>query len=164
MKNYIMLIFTFLLMSTIWSCDIMKESTKNKRETDLEQMNESSRRRKGDTVVFIPQFNVKYIDTTIYTVNREGTTLRTVYNSQGNVQSIECMASTIEEMNRNWLKLLESEKDKTQKKEENFDSSFVLYLVIGLIVIVCFGMFLMFRTVNQHGAILKKITDKFELT
>lgn len=154
-------IFKILVFVSLFtSCDILKESTKNKRNTDFEQYTESSRKRKGDTVAFVPIVNFKYKDTTIYTVNREGTTLRTVYKD-GVLSSSECMASAIEENTKALLKLQESEKDKTQKKEENFDSSFVLYIVIGLIVIVCFGMFLMFKTINKNSAAITEIMKKF---
>lgn len=159
MKSIFKILVFLFLVSGIASCDILKESTKNKRNTDLEQYTESSRKRKGDTVAFMPIVNFKYKDTTIYTVNREGTTLRTVYKD-GVLSSSECMASAIEENTKALLKLQESEKDKTQKKEEKFDSSFVLYIVIGLIVIVCFGMFLMFKTINKNSVAITEIMKK----
>lgn len=151
-------IFFLLSLAVLFSCDIMKKSQKNKRDTDSIEENESWRKRKGDTVSFnIPI--LKYKDTTIYTVNREGTTLRTSFDSNGNID-IDCMASAIEEMNRNYMRLLETEKTKGKEKTENFDSSVILYAVGGFAAIIVFGFIMIFLLISRQAKTIMSLIPR----
>jgi len=129
------------------SCDIQKEAVKSKSETEIKENIETITKRLGDTVVYIP--NVRYKDTTIYTTNRQGTTLKTVYAPNGNIASIDCFASAIDEIKRENREFQQSLKDKEKVKTEDFDSSFILYIVIGVVIIFLFGLFLLFLIIRS---------------
>ena len=121
-----------LLFLLIFSCDVTKSAVKSKTDTLIKDEVETKTFRKGDSVFFRPQ-NIKYKDTTIYRVSKENTTLRTVYDANGNIRDIDCYASQIEELTRRNLVLEQSEKNKASEKTEKFDSSFIIYLAIGVI-------------------------------
>ena len=123
-----------LILSFFISCDITKLAVKSKIDTIVKDEIEVKTFRKGDSVSFRPQ-NIKYKDTTIYRVSKENTTLRTVYDSNGNIRDIDCYASQIEELTRRNLVLEQSEKNKKSEKTEKFDSSFILYFMIALVII-----------------------------
>lgn len=132
----IILIFT--------SCDISKRATKSKQEREQTESSEVITKRKGDTVTYeIP--NIKFKDTTIYVTNRQGTTLRTVYDNNGQISQIDCFASMIEEINRSNKLLIESIKDKDSEKKEEFNSETIIYFMLGLALIVLIIMIFVFK-------------------
>lgn len=140
-------VILIVILAVTCSCDIQKEAVKSKSETELKENIETITKRLGDTVVYIP--NVRYKDTTIYTTNRQGTTLKTVYAPNGNIASIDCFASTIDEIKRENREFQQSLKDKEQVKTEDFDSSFIVYIVIGVVIIFLFGLFLLFLIIRS---------------
>lgn len=155
MKKTIILIL--LIISS--SCDIMKQSTKSKGEAGGSEQLESWRKRKGDTVSYkVPK--ITYKDTTIYTVNREGTTLRTVYDERGQISNIDCFASAIEEMNKQNREFFSQwkEKEKTKTEEANFD--WLIYVVIGLVVLGITALILLFIFMKQQSNLLQQIQTK----
>lgn len=137
----------------------MKKSTKNKEDLSIKDNLETKSFRKGDSVSYRPG-NIKYKDTTIYRVSKENTVLRTVYDQNGNIRDIDCSAARIEELTRRNLELENSKKDKTQDKKEEFDSSFILYIVIAIVALGAIFIFFLFRSINQNAAVLKVITEK----
>lgn len=88
--------------------------------------------------------NVIYKDTTIYRTNRQGTTIKTVYDQGGHIASIDCFASTIAEIRKENREFQQSLKEKESVKTEKFDSSFLLYIITGVAVLGIFAMILMF--------------------
>jgi hypothetical protein len=137
--------FAFLLiLLAMTSCDIQKKALKTKTDRTVSEISERSIKRKGDTVTYIIP-NIKLKDTTIYTVNREGTTLRTVYNERGQISSIDCFSSLIEVTERTNKLIEEVIKDKNREKTEEFDSSVILYGFLGLGLIVLIVGFFGFR-------------------
>lgn len=139
-------IIILLIISFFISCDITKSSVKSKSDTTIKDELETKTYRKGDSVSFRPGV-IKYKDTTIYRVSKENTTLRTVYDSNGNIRDIDCYASQIEELTRRNLVLEQSQKNKASEKTEKFDSSFILYLVIGIVVIVIAGIIIIIKKI-----------------
>jgi hypothetical protein len=127
MKKYI-----FLLL-LVTSCNIKKEASKTKNDIDFSESIKTETFRKGDTVSFLVP---KYKDTTIYVTNRQGTTVRTIYDKQGGVSNIDCYASTIKELSEMNSRLLDQSKIKNQKKQEGMDHTFMLYIAIGFIVVL----------------------------
>lgn len=125
-----------LILLILCSCDIQKQSSKSKVDTDLKEQYESKVYRKGDTVTVVP--NIIYKDTIIYTVNRQGTTLRTVYDDQGRVSQVDCFASAIEEMTKINRELLQTVKEKDKEKTEEFSDRWLLYIVMGAVVLLFF--------------------------
>jgi fructose-bisphosphate aldolase class 1 len=134
------IIFLLLLFT---SCDIQKEATKTKSDTGFKENIESTVFRKGDTVHYeIP--NVIYKDTTIYRTNRQGTTIKTVYDKSGDISSIDCFASAIAEIKKENREFQQNLLNKEAKKTENFDSSFIIYIMIGFVIIICLALYLGF--------------------
>ena len=143
-RNHLLLWFIAIIISLILnSCDIQKEATKGKSDTGFKENIESTTFRKGDTVHYeIPK--ITYKNRTIYTTNKEGTTLKTVYDNEGKVASVDCFASAISEMRKENREFQQNLLNKESKKTENFDSSFIIYIMIGVILIVCFALVLGF--------------------
>lgn len=120
------------------SCKVSKGIDKTKTNRTLTENVETQVKRKGDTVTYtIPKVILK--DTTIYTVNKQGTTLRTVYNQQGQISQIDCFASMIEEITRSNSLLVEAIKDKSKEKTEEFNPQYFIYSIGILLIIVIFG-------------------------
>ena len=149
----------FLPFFLFISCDIQKQSQKSKIDTNLKTSEEIHTFRKGDTVsIRVPK--ITYKDTTIYTTNRQGTTLQTIYDKQGNISNIDCYASQIEELTKRNSELEQSDKEKQSSKVEKANMDWVLYIVIGAVIIVLIGLFLVLRQLKGHAEIIKAIVDK----
>ena len=144
-----------------FSCDIMKQSTKSKGEASASENIETITKRKGDTVSYIVP-KITYRDTTIYTVNRQGTTLKTVYDERGQISNIDCFASAIEEMTKQNRQFFEQWKEKDKTKEEKFDSSFILYIVGGVVILGAIALFLMYKTINRNSKAIEIILNKLQ--
>lgn len=141
------------------SCDVTKSASKNKTDTSFRDDLETKKFRKGDSVAYYPNRNIVLKDTTIYRVSKENTVLRTVYDSSGNISSVECTAAQIEELTRRNILLEQEIKDKNSTKEEKFDSSFILYIIAGVVVLGMFGMILMFVLINKNTSAVRNLVE-----
>jgi len=152
-KIIIAILFSvWLLVST--SCDTLKDFTKEKSQTTEKTNTETITRRKGDTVRYeVPV--VRYKDTTVYKSNEKGTTLKIIYDKNGNVSNADCFASQFEEIRRENREVQQSIKDKDKHKEvkQNFD--WLIYAMIGFVFVVCFALVLGFIYIKQQTAFLK---------
>ena len=162
MKKIFAILISLLILSVFFlltSCDIQKEATKSKTDTGFKENIESTIFRKGDTVRYeIPK--VIYKDTTIYRTNRQGTTIKTVYDQGGNIASIDCFASAIAEIRKENREFKQSLKDKESKKTENFDSAFILYIIVGVVLLGIFALFLMFLYIKKNNALVTQLLNK----
>lgn len=132
MKKYI------LILLVLSSCNVQKKALKNKTDRQLTEQVETITKRLGDTVTYsVPNIVLK--DTTIYTVNRQGTTLKTVYNKQGSISEIDCYTSMIEEVTKINRQLLEQIKEKNQEKQETFKPANFFYALGFVLLIVLIG-------------------------
>lgn len=155
MKN---IIYTLLVLSIV-SCDVQKISDKIKDDSNYKENTEVKTFRQGDTVRFeIP--NIKFRDTTIYRTNRQGTTIQTVYDRQGTVKSIDCYASRIEELTRQNIEYQKNSKQKQSAKTEKFNTVWVLYFVIGIVVIFVVALLLMFLYIKKNTAVISAFISK----
>lgn len=126
------------LAIALTSCGIKKNALKTKTDRTLTESTETTTKRVGDTVTYtVPKIVLK--DTTIYTVNRQGTTLKTSYNSQGQISKIDCFASMIEEITKSNRLLVEAIKEKDKEKEETFNPQYFIYSLAVLVFIVLLG-------------------------
>lgn len=150
-----------IIMLSLVSCDIQKQAAKSKSDTEYSEQIETVLKRKGDTVTYIVPV-IKHKDTTIYTVNRQGTTLRTVYDQTGNIASIDCFASVIEEIRKENREFQQSIKEKEKEKTEEFDGSFILYIVAGVVVLGIVFMFFLFKSINNNSKVLATLVEKFK--
>ena len=158
-KYWFQILVIFSILFTLFSCDIQKKAIKNKQDRTVSELSERTIKRKGDTVSYtVPK--IIYKDTTIYTVNRQGTTLRTVYDNSGQINQIDCFSSLIEITERNEKLLQEVLKSKDREKTEEFDSSIILYGFIGVGLLFAIGLFFVTRFLNQNTKVLNLLADK----
>lgn len=162
MKSFILKIVLISGLFLVISCDITKSASKTKLDTSLKDDLETKRLRKGDSVGYYPDRNIILKDTTIYRVSKENTVLRTVYDSSGNISSVECTAAQIEELTRRNILLEQEVKQKDSTKEENFDSSFILYIIIGIVVLGMFAMILMFVLINKNTKAVTTVLQQLQ--
>ncbi len=99
---------------------------------------------KGDTI--------KAVNTKIS--NRKATT--DTYNNKQQSTKIKDQDNTITDTQT---------KDKASQKTEDFDSSFILYIVIGAVVLFVFlgsiALFLMYKTINKNAETVNLLMQKF---
>lgn len=153
----ILIIVSILL--TLSSCDIQKKNIKQKEDRTVSELTERTIKRKGDTVTYVIP-NIKLKDTTIYTVNRQGTTLRTVYDNRGTIEQIDCFSSLIEITERNEKLLQEVLKSKDREKTEEFDSSIILYGFLGIGFLFAIGLFFGLNFLNKNTKALNMVLEK----
>lgn len=139
------------------SCDIYKKSSKEKKDIDFSENVETRTYRQGDTVSF-NKLNIKVKDTTIYTYNRQGTTLKTIYKD-GQVQQVDCYSSKIETLILETRKLLDNSKVKESEKKEEVNTTIFLYMFGAIIIIICFGFFLMFMYLKSNTKTMTTILE-----
>lgn len=144
-------IFKILILVLLFqSCDIYKQASKSKTDTDFKEQIETKTFRKGDTVTYLVP-KISYKDTTIYTTNRQGTTLKTVYNTQGQIASIDCFASVIEEFKKENRELKEFIKEKDSEKKEEVNTTWILYGFAMIAFLGGIALFLMYKTINRNS-------------
>jgi len=149
-----------LILALLFSCDIQRDVTKTKDSTDLKEALERTTTRKGDTVSYKTVLHVK--DTTIYTVNRQGTTLKTVYDSNGNVSQVDCFASAISEILKYNKDLQQESSTKDKTESAGLCDTLILGIIGGVVLIVCFGFFMVQRSINKNAAAVTAVIDKFK--
>lgn len=146
-----------IMFSLLVSCDIMKQKSSHKSDTDFTENIKTKTYRPGDTVDFkIPR--LKYVDTTITVVNKNGTTQHVIYDKEGNID-LQCISSKFEEMREENRRFQQELLDKQKEKTEKFIDTWILYIIIGIAVIVCFGMFLLSRSISKQGQALTGIVE-----
>lgn len=152
------LVFCMLIAVLLFSCDVSRDVHKEKSSLNLDENIERQLKRRGDTVVYRTQLHLK--DTTVYTVNKYGTTLKTVYDKTGQVAQTDCYASAmdvLEKITRN-LQQRDSIKDKTETA--GLSDTLILGLIGGVVVVFCFGFFLLQRSVNKNFTAIREILNK----
>ena len=131
MKTLIkILLISFLLQS----CDIQKESFKQKNDFETNERIETKEVRKGDTVTYIVP-NVIYKDTVITTTSRQGTILKTYYDKQGNISKSDCISSEIDLLRLELRNLKDNSITKEKIKEESFFDNPLIWLIIALLIV-----------------------------
>jgi hypothetical protein len=155
------LVIAFIALSFV-SCDITKEASKTKTDTNIKASEETKIFRKGDSVSYRPVINNPiYKDTTIYRVTKNNTRLETVYDSNGNIRDINCYTDKIEELTKRNYQLEQEQKEKDSKKTEDFDSSFILYIVGGIVVLGIFALILMFWFISKNTKAINLLAEKY---
>lgn len=159
MKNSLIIISILFLSS----CDIVKKSAKTKSDTNFNEQIETKTFRKGDTVTYeVP--NVIFKDTTIYRKNVQGTVLKTVYDNTGRISSVDCFSSFIEEIKKENREFQQSIKDKESEKEEKANFDWLIYIVLGVVVLGGFlgfaFLYLMYKSINKNSEIVSRILPK----
>jgi hypothetical protein len=153
------LIYLLIVLSFI-SCDVMKQSTKSKEDLSSKESFEQITFRPGDSVSFRPKPNIIYKDTTIYRVTKNNTRLETVYDSNGNIRDINCYTDKIEELTKRNSELEYQNKEKEKTKTEEFDSSFILYIIGAVVILGMFGFTLIFLLLRKNTKAIELIAGK----
>jgi len=148
--NHLLLwIFAIIIAFLLNSCDVLKYNTKDKAESEFSESINYTTYRKGDTVRYnIPA--VRFKDTTILKTNTQGTTIATRYDNNGDISSIDCFSSTIQEIREENRKLIDSIKNKEASKEKTVNVKIYMYIVIGVVVIFIFIIIAMFFYFNNQ--------------
>jgi hypothetical protein len=159
LKMLIAALMLSMILLSMTACDIQKTAMKSKSDTGFSENIENRSFRKGDTVHYeIP--NLIFKDTTIYRTNKQGTTIKTVYDQNGKVASIDCFASAIDEMRKENREFQQSLLDKNKTKTENFDNTFVFYIAGAVVLIVFFALFLFFLYIKQNTSTVTTALNK----
>lgn len=155
----IALFFALIAMGFI-SCDIYKKSDKTKNDVDYTESIQTKATRKGDTVVFKPVLSIKYKDTTIYTYNRQGTTIKTIYDHNGQVSQVDCYASVVEMLINENRRLSDQSKTKQDEKKEEMNTDWIMYgfIMIGVVLIV--ALILIFWYIKSQTASILSVLSK----
>ena len=74
--------------------------------------------------------------------------------------SIDCFASAIDEMRKENRQFQQSLIDKSKVKTENFDSTFVFYIIGGIVLIVFFALFLMFLYIKKNTSAVTQLLNR----
>lgn len=152
-------IIVSLILLTLMSCDVQKISGKLKDNSSYKENTEVKTFRVGDTVHFeIPRISFK--DTTIYKTNKQGTTIQTIYDKQGNVSSIDCYASRIEELTRQNIEYQKDLKEKDSIKTEKFNSTWIMYIIAGVVFVFTLALILTFMYIKKNTAAISAILSK----
>jgi len=141
-------VILIVILAVTCSCDIQKEASKTKNDIETSETIKTQTFRKGDTVTFLVP-NVKYKDTIIKTVSEQGTIIRNYYNKDGELYKNDCISAEINQLREEIRKSKDQTISKEKSKTEDFDSSFILYIVIGVVIIFLFGLFLLFLIIRS---------------
>jgi len=141
-------VILIVILAVTCSCDIQKEAVKNKNDIETSETIKTETYRKGDTVTYIVP-KITYKDTIIETVSRQGTILRNYYNKDGQIYKNDCLSAEYRELREEIRNMRDESKSKESSKTEEFDSGFILYIVIGVVIIFLFGLFLLFLIIKS---------------
>lgn len=159
-KKIINIIILSLLIA---SCDIQKQASKQKNDIDFTERIETKEIRKGDTVTYIVP-NVIYKDTVITTVSRQGTILKTYYDSNGKVSQSDCISAEIDLLRLELRTLIDQSKTKEKSKDEKVGMQFIPWIIGGVVVmflILVLFLFLYLKSQSKNtDALLQLVQNK----
>ncbi|MEX0274306.1 MAG: hypothetical protein AB3N16_08010 [Flavobacteriaceae bacterium] len=114
---------------------MLRTADKHKTATEATEQIVTKTARKGDTVTFyVPR--VRYKDTTIRTVNRVGSVIETRYDQDGNIDLINCLTSTVDEMREENRRLLEAVSQKNVESEKETQGININIIAIAAMVLI----------------------------
>lgn len=156
MKKFILIV----LLPLLSGCDIQKQATKAKTETDINQDYEKREYRPSEPVIFDTSMFKGARDTTIVVVNSEGSKIRVQLDDKGNVSNAECLPYLMEIITKMSTQFQQSEKIKEKEKTEEFNTTWVLYIAGAIVLIFFVAIVYLFITMSRNTAILSKIVNK----
>lgn len=145
MKRLLIIPFLFLM-----SCDITKQASKTKTDTETNEQYERIEKRDGGIATFKPESTIIYRDTTIFVQGTNGTELKVIYDKTGNVSQMDCNGALIDVIERYNKQIQESVKEKDKQKTEEVNTDWIMYGFIALTLIMFFGMFLLYVLINKR--------------
>lgn len=145
MKRLLIIPLLFLM-----SCDITKQASKTKTDTETNEQYERIEKRDGGIATFKPESTIVYRDTTILVQGTNGTELKVIYDKTGNVSQMDCNGALIDVIERYNKQIQESVKEKDKQKTEEVNTDWIMYGFISLTLIMFFGMFLLYMLINKR--------------
>lgn len=143
-------ILVILLFIAFASCDIQKQASKTKTDTELNEQYERTEKREGGQATFNPQPNIVYRDTTIVVQGTNGTQLKVIYDKQGNASQIDCNGALIDVVTKLSTHLIEVKKEKESSKTEEMNTDWILYGFGAVVIIVLFGFFMLYLLIQKR--------------
>lgn len=149
------------LLFSLYSCDILKESQKLKRDVQSTESIKTQIKRKGDTLTLqIPK--ITYKDTTIVKTNYVNRTeARIIYDSSGN-KTVECISAELDVFKEEFRTLIDNSKEKQSNKEESFQSEIIIYLTLGLGVIICGALIIFLWQIKGQSKAIFAVLEKIK--
>lgn len=171
-------IFIMLLMLFVLGCDIQKQALKNKTTTDQkndinkEAVTITEESSKGGTVKasILPESQREKDENGFYKelIQKltDGGATQTVYYKPDGTVDLDCTADEI--WKRIESRLIEKDNSTTttdtvqkeKEKTENFDSSIILYVMLGLAFMVLIVSFFGFKLLNKNTQALTAVLEK----
>lgn len=145
MKRLLIILLLFLM-----SCDITKQASKTKTDTETNEQYERIEKRDGGIATFKPESTIVYRDTTIYVKGTNGTELKVIYDKTGKASEFDCKGALIDITERYNKQIQESVKEKDKQKTEEVNTDWIMYGFISLTLIMFFGMFLLYMIINKR--------------
>lgn len=155
MRKSILILSAILLLT---GCDIQKEVSKREKQTSITESWEQTEKRPSAPVLYNPPANVILRDTTIVVVNSEGTKLTMRYDKEGNMREAECLPALIDLVTKMSKQFEQLEKEKDKKEHFSLDTTFILCLFGGLVIVICFALFLMQRSINKKFEVFTSLS------
>lgn len=159
MKTLIKILLLALLLQ---SCDIQKQSAKQKNDIEQTERIETKEVRKGDTVTYIVPV-IKYKDTVITTVSRQGTVLKTYYDKNGNISKSDCIGAEIDLFRLEMRSLIDQSKNKQQEKREKFDNTWIFAIMGGIVLMFFILILFIFFYLNSQTKKINTILSTFKI-
>lgn len=171
MKSIYKIIILIIWTISVQSCDVQKKALKNKTatttNTDKTETTDTKRFDFTKTNVDLEEFEFKPTNPlfAMEIVTPKGDTIKakntTISKKKQNTQTFNNKQEQTNTNIKDNSVIDETSKFKDTEKEENFDSSFILYIVIGAVCL--FGLlgsvalFLMYKTINKNSAALNEL-------
>lgn len=168
------LIILVIVLFSIQSCDIYKAATKTKTsETETKDNTEVSNEKTYDFTktnqlmedLFFEPINPLL---TMEIVTSKGDTIKSkntkISNRKTQTDTYNNKKSEVEKVTEDKGVVEIEIKEKESEKKEDFDSSFILYIVLGIVflgsVLGSLALFLLYKSINKNSDTLKMVIEK----
>ena len=76
------------------------------------------------------------------------------------MRQADCNATLIDVITKYSSLLEQTSKEKEKEKIEKFNTDWIFYLAGGFVIIVCFGFFFTYKSINKNAAVFNAILKK----
>lgn len=177
MKTLYKIIILIIWTISVQSCDVQKKALKNKTatttNTDKTETTDTKRFDFTKTNVDLEEFEFKPTNPlfAMEIVTSKGDTIKakntTISKKKKNTQTFNNKQEQTNTNIKDNSVAEETSKFKDSEKEENFDSSFILYIVIGAVFLFgllgSIALFLMYKTIDKNSQAVNLLLKKNNL-
>lgn len=168
------LIILVIVLFSIQSCDVYKSASKTKTsETENKDNTEVSNEKTYDFTKTNQSMEDLFFEPinpllTMEIVTAKGDTIKAVNtkisNRKTQTDTYNNKKSEVEKVTEDKGVVETNTKEKESEKKEDFDSSFILYIVLGIVVLGSIlgslALFLLYKSINKNSETLKMVIDK----